>query len=560
MGRNDEAEKNERAAAVARLPERLLRPLNKDDPQRPVLQQDLEARLAHELAGKGDDPPEQALAWLERRRPGRSGLWRWLAGAVVLLLSCIALELYQEEPLLALSKNGWSAELREEAFRRIYTVPPEKASYNIRLDQQNPVAGAERGWRAHPDDPAFYALYVELSLTHQHKLPEGYDETWRRIAPDNSLWLLYQAESQLNPAMTAAEKEAAMAQIRTAASMPRRQLYRLELQRKIIAEIRQPHTVAASILLRNSQLGLSYAPGFQPAISLLTEQTQALSASEEDRDAAEKILERYAAEASQLRKFREASWPPVAWRWQRMSLMIMLSRWTLLGLATFFLLGAGLLRLRELPAAGAPGRLARCVAALWRPGDAWKIALLGLAAPLGLGAMLCYGADARGYVLGQLVLGLPLPLLLALLAGMVTTADFLLSRRAAFLGMRISRRRIAANALMTGMAYVAVVIPGLMLAAEKFGMILPSLQPRLPLLTAQEICGGAAGLVLLWLLVKVMLGYASPEANLRHRVIARGLAPACVAMAVLLGVIALALHPLERMTIRPIPLLSKDLR
>lgn len=546
MGEHDEGD---RPADAEEFVELLMSPLKADDPQRQVLRHDLRERLKYSQPQAGDDTAQTARAWLTVRgtaggRSRRRVLALW-AAVLAIFLGCAGFELWRMAPLLADEGMG-PAWMKEETLRQLYTVPPEEAP--VAAEEALPFDEGGGPWRAHPENPVLYFTYAKAFSLRCRRLPANYEATWRKIDPDNGIWLIIQAFSisQVRfhrPPLNQPETEALL---REAAVKPRIEAYDEAWDQYVIDHLRAPETAAQELMIRN-RLGAQRAWArqpwlWEPGIPLTSAAQAGTSPGTPEWEAYEKIS-RWIGAYSTSEAARKNAMPRISAHAAPALVVVTPGCQAGLLLAALLFVGpaAGLLALRQLPAGGRAGRMASCLAALERPGDRWRLLAVAVPLPLALGiaGVLAIQPDRP---LGGLGMAAPGLMFLALVAIAAAGASWQISRQTAFLGLASTppQRKITTVIAVGTLSILAIVTT--LVAVSRAGLLPPVHDPA-PVLTSMA---GLCGVVLLCLGGKVMLGYTNPETNVRHRLIARRLLPVVLISAMALCFAALSLHAVER--------------
>jgi hypothetical protein len=563
---------------MAVLPDLLLRPLGEDHELRHIFRGDIEERLRNSAAGEGELSADEAAAWLASRPGAVPGREPWLLPLLVvaglLTLLSVAWEFYDFLPSLV-SSPGAPQALREAGERQIYRIPPHREDNPLLDAGYDPAAAAEKSWRAHPDDPVLYYYYLRRSVNTLDNLPPDYEATWKRIDPDNAFWLLYQARLTLCHPSTAlsggafsafkypydgtplAVGNAVEILLREASRLPHCHSYDLLLrdflddQRHVPVTSAQADALAMEVPLRDdggySDRGewtrLSYEP-------------------EAHRSELAKVPQVYEKLKTRLGEIRDevsaadetsSGWER-AWILDRAGGVMKVRMLAVLSAAVFLGLAAVLI-LRQFPARGPAGRMALCLRQLLDPRRVLALVPKCVVPPVLLVVVLALFAGHReAYRIAFLPMAAVSPVMLSaltLLAAampsvmlialtlMVESARREVSRRTAFLGLRstaFQRRFGWIMPLLAGVSLVAVFS-----VAASYSSTFAALC---------SVAGGCYGVPLLWLGVRWLLGFVSPTANVRHRLIAGRLVPVLLIAVVSLNIVALCLHPVERSLVR----------
>lgn len=540
-----------------KLTELLLRPLAEDDPLRPVLRQDLAERLEQVAPPAGSLTAEQTMAFLRVRPPRkRLGKMAILAAVVgVMVIACVGVEIYQVVPVLGQlpAAPPW---LTQAAHERIFNLPMEDTPVFESLHRSGSNADTmERVWRKHPDDPALYFGYL---LTQEGKrntppLPADYEKTWRKIDPDNGMWALYQANADqdnvrwiLGSTSVPGVSETVLALVMEAAAKPRLHGYAAERFDYLLRGRKPLRTVPDLYAFRMQLLNLR-APSqsiepWEPLSSQLSIILTMDDVPDTEREACRKVLIWIEADKAEFRRASFAGAMP-----EIKAFTILLERWGCLAAAAIFVVAACAVALRRLPVRGAAGRLSVCLSQLRQPRDLSIMLALALPGPLAiaLGSGLCTWGEQTAERNIWITLGL---MTLSLAAVLITVGSHQVSRQSALLGLGSSsgqqrlNRAMCAAVLLGGAIWVAWLSqtpPGLSSAR-------PGMEKIMPL---EQALAAATGI---WLLVKTLLGYTSPEAGIRHRLIASRLLPAFLITALVLTMAVLLMHSVERAAVRQI--------
>lgn len=540
MGRPGDDSAELRQETVEDLLERLLRALAADDPLRPVLEGDLRQRLRHAPPASGADSAEEAAAFLSRKaagsRSGKGALAMLLALALVPVLAALALAIHTLIPRAGDIPEAprW---LRQMAHERRSSLPMEEAPQaggtGYRIED---VAASKAAWQAHPDDPMFFFQYAMASMNGSFDLPEGYEKTWRRIDGDNGIWLLLEAEKQGGG--TGQPVKWCVDLIQKAAAMPRVHSYRQDWFNHVRSHSPPPRSATDLMLWRREmdQWGLSDFMAFTGMRVVVANLMQAATDPAE-KDNYRRLLREITAEIRPpVPKSGVAVEPAPMFE----APMWLAARLGTLATAVILVGVAGAAALRLLPSRGAPGRMARSLVLLRRPGDTWCLVLGAVPVPVALAVVtpaLSDGWMSLAWLVHPAVTLLPL----VILALLVTLGSRRVSRRIGFLGFGRSRWRREVDLLVAGLAVLNLAALPLLMAAQPRDWV----SRTFPIGWVTQASGVLAAAVGIWLLVKVLLGFTSPEANIRHRVIARSLIPACLASAALVACCSIALYPVE---------------
>jgi hypothetical protein len=554
------------------LVEMLLRPLGNDFEMRHVFAGDLEERLSHSIARpeRGELTAEGAAAWLGKTQDDEEGggdgvgkavgsrrpVWlRPLAVlATVLTFVTLALEFYHDLPLAV---TFWKSPplLWEMGERQLYKMPLKRE--DPRLGPALPLA-AEQNCRAHPEDSVRYCYYVMILRAYDQPLPNDYVQTWRRLEPDNAFWPLFQATVELqdhyriSPSSSpAVVREAVRKLLGEAASLPRCQS-RFDEALRFADGLKQPtRTYVQASVNREWSSGrkLSWIPhGFWSEVhgeifGIVNSDASRIEGPPADLLALEHKLKEW-VEANVKEDPNQMSFPDQMLVFNLLGRAghIMGMRGVVILVAGLFLTLAALSGFRQHPLASRSARMTQCTWPLLRPAGLALPVWWGVVIPAGLLGMVAFLlASTHPWSGAQYDLAMvfsPAVLVLPVLALTVEIARREVSRGVAFLGLRSAGFSRALGWLMIALSLVPLVI---LIVAGADGS--PSRARERFLLTT---AGCSGGLVVLWLAGKFLLGYASPAANVRHRLIALRLIPVLLLSAIALDVLALALHPVER--------------
>jgi hypothetical protein len=544
-------------ASAADLPELLVRPLGSGHELLHIFRAGIEERLLYAAAEKGEDTPEAAAAWLATR-PAVASRRRWLVPLLVLAVLttvfALAAGLGEYLPLYAFDGSA-PVVVREAAKRQLFAVPPGKRASPLVTYITDPMAVGTENWTNHPGDPVFYHLLVVATMDQEHTLPQDYDASWRGVDPDNAYWLLYRihaARRTLDPA-NPFTPGVVLSTLQEAAALPRCHSYRQDQERLYLSEMLPPRS-AAGLTARS----IAYTQ-FRLLTGNITSDWWWLSS--EIRTHAAEIsagpagaqgLQKLQDWAAELGKEEAVADPfdlspshgnsAAAVAGVRASLVVA-------GLCLF--LCAGVLGLRHWPTRSSAAGMALCVRQLLHPRDLRSILAGGMLIPgglLGIAAVAFFPWEFRPGI-ALYATSIPLFLVLPLLALMVAAARREVTCRAGFLDLRGARfqRRISWLVILVSLLPFLALIPLVTsLASPSATGVMPGSWTRSGganlILAGAGCCSGA---VILWLTISMLLGYASPSANVRHRIIAYRLMPALLIAAITVNLLALALYPLE---------------
>jgi hypothetical protein len=551
------------SSSPSSLPDLLLRPLGDNHELQHIFHADIEARMLLHAAAlrKGEDTPADAAAWLASRpaadddddaaaSPGR-GLRRltpWLlpAVAVLMLVAALLLEAYEYLPRFAFSGATSSpALLMAAGERQVYRIPAHRADNPLLGGLASQLAAAEADWRAHPDDAVSYYRYVAYLAGLRKPLPPDYTATWQRLDPDNAFWPFFQAAYILTGSLHgAAGTNDVPGLLHTAAGLPAYRSYAADQQRYLLSHLRKPETFqqigtfGSAIRIDVGRIPEKPA-GLFPDSLLQAELSKGPTGAEDYH----KLRDRFAG----LPRWTSviATLQPEANPLLKQADFTCQARLYVEAAAVAFLLASLLLALRLFPAHSSAARLARCVRQLLRPQDMGPLWLWGLllpAAALTSAALLTYPWIFR-WNTSKFVAVIPLALVPPVLTLMVAAAGWKLPRRTAFLGLRSGRYHRLASGLAIAVAFAPLVAGWVLLVSpddERNGLSADSIAA---LLAMARVC---YGVVVLWLSVQFFSGYASPSANVRHRLLAARLLPVMLLASVFMSAAALSLHGLER--------------
>jgi hypothetical protein len=154
--------------------------------------------LVEEGQGVAEAPAGGELAGL---KPA-SGIWKWvlMVGAVVLALVLGAIHGTELLRGYSLVGNSYVVRNAPEFVQRFRPAPIQGLSERQQLlisDRLDWNAGnLRRLIELDPDDPAVFSAYASAYSSEFDKMPEGYLETARRLAPDNA-WFLFRAAGKV---------------------------------------------------------------------------------------------------------------------------------------------------------------------------------------------------------------------------------------------------------------------------------------------------------------------------------------------------------------------------
>jgi hypothetical protein len=552
------------SSPLAALPDLLLRPLGEDVEMRHIFRGDIEERLRHTEVRGGELSQNEAAAWLAAR-PGvvpsrKPWLLTLLALAALLTLFGVAWEGYNLLPFFATAPGG-PPMFRELGEKQLYRIPARRADNPLLDTSFNPTGAAEACWRGHPEDPVLYYYYVSTLIFAGRPLPEDYDATWRSIDPDNAFWLLLQARSALTPPAVATATPGpasepppppeappeVVAMLVEASQLPGCHSYDADAMKFLKEQSHEPVTFPQATGLRMS----SFQPMLLPRETMADWQSLSREASEHEGELSDGDEHGYETVATWLDQIREEATNADSiavtmsdFHYMENTVpaaMTMGLRIQTIASAGFFLVLAGVLILRQFPARGPAGRMALCARPLLDPRGSRWLALKYVAVPMillaGLAGVVFFKRVTDDDRMAYLMV-LPPTIMLAALALMVGGARREVSRRTAFLGLRSSgfQRKLGWLLLLLALAPTVVVLIALAVGHN-------ASNDQEAALTM--IGGGCYGVTLLWLGLKWLLGFVSPTANVRHRLIAARLVPVMLIAALSLNLFALCLHPVE---------------
>jgi hypothetical protein len=547
-------------AALAALPDLLLRPLGDDVEMRHIFRGDIEERLRHAEVRKGELSPEQAVKWLAAQPATAPGRSPWLLPLLIIaaLLTPINVgwEFYGFLPSF-ISSPGAPQALREAGERQVYRIPAHREDNPLLDAGYDPAAAAEKSWHAHPGDPVLYYYYLRTSVNTLDNLPPDYEATWKRLDPDNAFWLLYQARLTLcSPSLALSKttfkspssvvppavRNAVEMLLQDAARLPQCHSYDMPLRGFLDTQRHVPVTSAQA-----SALGMDVALRIVGADSERAEWTKLWNMAQANRPVLaadtqtyEKLKIRLGEIRDELAAADEFSNGEERLRSLERAEGIVGFRMLAALSAAVFLLLAGVLILRQFPARGPAGRMALCLRQLLDPRRLLVLVPQYVAPPVLVVVILAFFVGQREvYKLAFLLWAATPSFMLLALVLMVESARREVSRRTAFLGLRSTALQRRFGWLMAVLAGVSTVV-AFCANSVNFSM----------LGTFYIVAGGCYGAPLLWLGVKGLLGFASPTANVRHRLIAWRLVPVMLIAAVALNIVALCLRPVERALVR----------
>ncbi|QJE96726.1 hypothetical protein [Luteolibacter luteus] len=164
---------------------------------------ELMARLMQSPTPDRDARLESALSRMAKVLPTP---WQWrgvLSSAAVLLtlLVLLGIQVFIAAPEIQLFRIGqgkgnpqaWFDKL-PEADRDFIAAGKAQGIYSgLFGGQPRTIAGLDRYRQAYPDDPAVFEYCAQAYIREAKTLPPGYEETWKRIDPDNGIWNLLAA-------------------------------------------------------------------------------------------------------------------------------------------------------------------------------------------------------------------------------------------------------------------------------------------------------------------------------------------------------------------------------
>jgi hypothetical protein len=559
-------------ATLVALPDLLLRPLGDDVEMRHIFRGDIEERLRHAEVRKGELSPEQAVKWLAAQPGVIPSRKPWLLPLLVIaaLLTFVAVvwEGYNFLPGFAAVPTSPPL-LRQWGEKQLYVIPARRADNPLLEPGHTPATAAEACWRGHPQDPVLYYYYVSSLADSGIPLPADYDATWRSIDPDNAFWLLLQARLALTPPPLIvrgsfsssasgpppppADIPRVVALLVKASRMPGCHSFEQDVAKFLKAQTLEPETFVqmSSIQIASSMRYMARGSSSWQLVS-----RQASGSRDElsalDPHGYERVagwLNRIGEESAAADDLNDELIGSLRMETMFPSVMTMILRGEAIVSAAVFLVLAGVLILRQIPARGRAGRMALCARPLLSPRGLRWLTLKYVAVPVILMAGVEGSVVLTGKIdddlMGYLVLA-PSALMLPALVAMVGEARHEVSRRTAFLGLRSTGFQRKLGWLLLLLALIPLLALLVLLIALATGHSHNSDLEAI-LATTGGACYGAA---LLWLGLKWLLGFASPTANVRHRLIASRLVPVMLIATVSLGVFALCLHPVERYLVK----------